>query len=74
MKKTSMAEEFKEIYLQELNPIYRFCLMRTSDPEVAHDFAQDVFYRFWKAMNEGQIIKNPRSFLYTIARNIIIDG
>lgn len=74
MKSTPIAEQFKEIYLSELDAIYRFCLMRTSDPEVAHDFSQDVFLRFWKALSDNQIINNPRSFLYTVARNIIIDG
>lgn len=74
MKTISIAEQFKEIYLAELDAIYRFCLMRTSDSEVAHDFSQDVFMRLWRAMADNQIIKNPRSFLYTVARNIIIDG
>ncbi|MDB5266243.1 MAG: polymerase sigma-70 factor, subfamily [Parcubacteria group bacterium] len=74
MKTLTVAEQFQEIYESELGAIYRFCLMRTSDPEVASDFSQDVFLRFWKALLDNQIIKNPRSFLYTIARNIIIDG
>ncbi len=74
MKTNSIAEQFKAIYLEELRPIYRFCLLRTSDPETAHDFTQEVFLRFWKALSDKQIIKNPRSFLYTVARNIIIDG
>lgn len=74
MKNNRIAEQFKEIYLGELRAIYRFCLLRTSDPEVAHDFSQEVFLRFWKTLTQGQTIKNPRSFLYTIARNIIIDG
>ncbi len=71
---SSISEQFKAIYLAELDAIYRFCLMRTSDVEVARDFSQDVFLRFWKALKEKQIIQNPRSFLYTVARNIVIDG
>jgi len=74
MKTTLITEQFKEIYLKERDAIYRFCLMRTSDPETAHDFSQDVFLRYWKALRDMQDIKNPRSFLYTVARNIIIDG
>ncbi len=74
MKTPTIAEQFQEIYTSERDAIYRFCLMRTSDPEVAADFSQDVFLRFWKSLSDAQIIKNPRSFLYTIARNIIIDG
>ncbi len=73
-KVVSISEQFKAIYLSELDAIYRFCLLRTSDSEVARDFSQDVFLRFWKALKEKQIIQNPRSFLYTVARNIIIDG
>ncbi|MDB5254375.1 MAG: polymerase sigma-70 factor, subfamily [Parcubacteria group bacterium] len=73
MKELSHDVNFTRIYETEHDAIYRFCLMRTSDAEIAHDFTQDVFTRFWKAMTEEQDIKSPRSFLFTIARNLIID-
>jgi RNA polymerase sigma-70 factor (ECF subfamily) len=67
-------KKFREVYKNELNAVFRFVLMRTSDPHVAEDFTQDVFLRFWKALSENQVIKNTRGFLFVIARNIIIDG
>jgi RNA polymerase sigma-70 factor, ECF subfamily len=67
-------KKFLEVYKSELDAVFRFCLLRTSDKEVARDFTQDVFLRFWKALSDNQVIKNTRGFLFIIARNLIIDG
>lgn len=64
---------FVETYNREADSIFRFCLLRTSDREMALDFTQDTFMRFWKCLAASQDIKNHRTFLFTIARNIIID-
>lgn len=64
---------FGEIYNRESDAIFRFCLLRTSDREVALDFTQDTFMRFWNSLLLEKDIKNHRTFLFTIARNIIID-
>ena len=50
---------FREIYSQESDAIFRFCLMRTSDREMALDFTQDTFMRFWNSFVLGKDIKNP---------------
>ncbi len=68
-----LEEAFKETYKKEADAIFRFCLLRTSDREVALDFTQDTFMRFWKTMNKDKEIKNHRTFLFTIARNVVID-
>ncbi|MDP2641902.1 MAG: sigma-70 family RNA polymerase sigma factor [bacterium] len=68
-----LDEFFVEIYNRESDAIFRFCLLRTSDREVALDFTQDMFMRFWKSLAFGKEIKNHRTFLFTIARNVIID-
>lgn len=64
---------FGEIYNRESDAIFRFCLLRTSDRETALDFTQDTFMRFWNSLILEKDIKNHRTFLFTIARNIIID-
>lgn len=64
---------FAEIYSKESDAIFRFCLLRTSDRDVALDFTQDTFMRFWNSLVLEKDIKNHRTFLFTIARNIIID-
>lgn len=68
-----VAEVFGEVYEKESDAIFRFCLLRTSDREVALDFTQDTFMRFWNSLLSGKEINNHRTFLFTIARNIIID-
>jgi RNA polymerase sigma-70 factor (ECF subfamily) len=40
---------------------------------MALDFTQDTFMRFWNSLCGEKEIKNCRTFLFTIARNIIID-
>ncbi|MEK7135205.1 MAG: sigma-70 family RNA polymerase sigma factor [Patescibacteria group bacterium] len=64
---------FGEIYSRESDAIFRFCLLRTSDREMALDFTQDTFMRFWNSLMLEKDIKNHRTFLFTIARNLIID-
>ena len=68
-----IEQTFGEIYSRESDAIFRFCLLRTSEREVALDFTQDTFMRFWNSLVLKKDIKNHRTFLFTIARNIIID-
>jgi RNA polymerase sigma factor (sigma-70 family) len=71
--KKRVEKLFGEIYSGESDAIFRFCLLRTSDREVALDFTQDTFMRFWNSLVSGKDIKNHRTFLFTIARNLVID-
>ena len=64
---------FTTLYQTEADAIFRFCIIRTSRREVALDLVQDTFLRLWAAINNGQEIDNHRAFLFTIARNLIID-
>lgn len=68
-------ERFEKLYRREADAIFRFCLFRTSDRESALDLTQDAFVRFWEAHFKGEDghIKNERAFLFTIARNLVID-
>jgi RNA polymerase sigma-70 factor, ECF subfamily len=69
-----MRKLFAEIYDRESDAVFRFCLLRTSDRDLALDFTQDTFMRFWNTLCDPEKdIKNHRTFLFTIARNIVID-
>jgi RNA polymerase sigma-70 factor, ECF subfamily len=67
----------KEIFLQSFDTysdaIFRFCLVKTSSKEMAEDFTQETFMRYWRSLAEGKGMQNTRSFLYTVANNLIID-
>jgi RNA polymerase sigma-70 factor, ECF subfamily len=70
---TVNTELFTSLYNSESDAIFRYCLIRTSNREVALDITQDTFTRLWKVVERGEEIGNYRAFLYTVARNLIID-
>ena len=70
---TNIADNFKNIYEDESDTIFRFCLIRVSNREQALDITQETFLRLWKNMQEGKTILNNKAFLFTIAHRLIID-
>ncbi len=66
-------KQFLEVYKQNADAIFRYCLMRVSERELAKDIAQDTFTKVWQYAGKGEKITNLRAFLFTTARNLIID-
>ena len=64
---------FLAAYDSHADELYRFCLVKVSDRERAEDLVQDVFTRFWQVLRDGTVPDNTRAFLYTLARNRVID-
>jgi RNA polymerase sigma-70 factor (ECF subfamily) len=69
---TSQAQ-FLQIYDLYVQDIFRFCVFKVSSRELAEDLTQEVFTRYWQSIRAGTAIVNDRAFLYTLARNLIID-
>lgn len=70
---TQKDQQFQEIYDAESDAVFRFCLLRTSDRELSLDLTQEVFLRYWNTLCRERVIKNSRAFLFTVARNLVID-
>ncbi len=66
-------KKFTDLYEKESNSLFRFCLLRVSEREQALDITQEAFMRLWKAFMAEKPVDNPRAFLFTITRNLIID-
>jgi RNA polymerase sigma factor (sigma-70 family) len=62
---------FSEVYRRYHKRIYGYCLARSLSPETAADATQEVFMKLLRA--EPGSIENPRAWLFTIARNVVID-
>jgi RNA polymerase sigma-70 factor, ECF subfamily len=73
MDDTTLKTKFEKTYDAEADSVFRYCLIRTSDREVAMDIAQDTFMKYWKAFLAGKQPDNERAFLFKIARNLVID-
>ena len=66
-------KRFSDIYNQESDALFRFCMLRVSDREKALDITQEAFTRLWSSISSGKSIENPRALVFVIARNLIID-
>ena len=60
--------EFNENYKQYYDEIYKYALSRLScDSEYADDCTQEAFLVYYKRLKNGEIIQNPRAFIFKAA-------
>jgi len=64
---------FSQLYDEYLDRIYRFIYFKVSSESVAQDLTSEVFTRLWKQISLDKEVKNPSGFLFTLARNVVID-
>lgn len=75
----NLKKIFSKIYDQNIDKIYRFVFLKVDSKETAEDLTSETFLRAFEALKEknekGQEeqIKNPKAFLYQIARNLVVD-
>lgn len=72
-KKEMDRETFEGLFQDYADVVYRLCLYKTSNPDVAHDLTQETFLRLWKTLSSGGTITKPKQYIYQIARNLIVD-
>jgi RNA polymerase sigma-70 factor, ECF subfamily len=72
-KKQSMQDAYLKAYEEHADSIFRFCLYKTSQRELAKDLAQDVFIRAWDYVITEKKIDNFKALFFRIANNLVID-
>ena len=61
-------------FISKIRPgLYRFVLSNVKSPETAEDITQDILIALVEAANKPGQIANYKSYLYTIAKNRIIN-
>lgn len=73
MNQSALEKVFVESFSEYGDAIFRFCMVKVSDVELAEDMTQEVFTRYWQYLRDGKEMTNTRSFLYTIANNMAKD-
>lgn len=73
MDQEQKKEQFLAAYDAHGDAIFRFCALKVSNREVAADLTQEVYLRFWQSLRKDENILNERAYLYTLARNLVID-
>lgn len=64
---------FGLIYKSFLTPLYRYVLSRCNDVTLTDDICQTTFLRFYEALPRYSPTKSPLAYLFTIARNLLIN-
>lgn len=71
--KSGNKHSFELLYLELYQPLYKFVLSKTRDPEKTKDVVQDVFFRWYKSLNTYTPDIKPLNYLITIAMRLIIN-
>ncbi len=66
-------KKFGKLYDENVEKIYRFVSLKVSGEETARDIVSETFKKGWEAFKKNPKMKNPRAYLYRIARNLVID-
>jgi len=73
MNQEELEKIFTHSFAEYADAIFRFCMVKVSNVELAEDMTQEVFARYWQYVRDGKEMTNTRSFLYTIANNLAKD-
>ena len=73
MDQIALEKIFAESFEAYSDAIFRFCMVKVSNVELAEDFTQEVFTRYWQTLRKGTEMTNTRAYLYTIAHNMAKD-
>lgn len=72
--KNGSHETFSMIYHLYADKIYHFSFVRTKNKDLSQDIVQDTFLKLWQSRKTLSPEGNLKSFIFTIARNLIIDS
>jgi len=64
---------FEELYNDLKTPIYTIINRITWDESTSKDIMQEVFIKLYRSLPEPSV-KNPRAYIFQIARNLAIDS
>ncbi len=68
-----LEHDFLTAYDEHSDALFRHCLVRIRDREVAKDIVQETFTKTWDYLSKGNEIEYLRAFLFRVANNLIVD-
>jgi len=66
-------ENFEQLMVQYLSPVYNFAYRLTGDIDSATDITQETFIKVWKNLKRFDRTKSFKPWLFAITRNTAID-
>ena len=72
--KSGDSEAFAQLYDAYIARVYRYIYFRVTDDAAAEDLTSQVFLKAWESLDRYQMSSSPFvAWLYTIAKNLVID-
>lgn len=71
--KKGSSQAFNTLFEKYNGKIYNFSLGYLNDREEAKEIVQDVFFKIWNAREDLSEEKSLDSYLFTIAKNTILN-
>jgi RNA polymerase sigma-70 factor (ECF subfamily) len=68
-----IEQEIVDLYGREAGGILRYAGALAHNQETAHDALQEAFFRFFLCRSAGQQIQSPKSWLFRVAHNYVLD-
>lgn len=68
-----VEDKFIELYEKNSDPVFRYCVLRIADREIAVELTQEAFTKYWDELTKGKKIENARALLFRIIHNLVID-
>ena len=72
--KEGSYEAFSDLYTHYASKLYSFALVQTRNSVLSEDIVQETFLKLWNTRGQLDCYGNVHALLFTIARNLIIDG
>jgi RNA polymerase sigma-70 factor, ECF subfamily len=70
----SPAQEFEMLYVESFRGVYGYIAARVQDVQTAEDLTSETFLRAWRSWPPRTTVGLvPQAWLFTIARNLVID-
>ena len=68
-----MEKDFLAVYDANADALFRHCVARVRDRDMAKDIVQETFTRTWSYLADGKHVEYPRAFLYRTLNNCLVD-
>ena len=68
-----MQSHYMDAYNRYADALFRYCIVRVRNRDVAKDLVQETFLKAWTYITQDKDIENIQALLYRIAHNAIID-
>lgn len=69
-----LERDFMQAHEDYAEELFRHCVLRVRDRELAKDLVQETFTRTWDYLARGKSITHMRAFLYRTLQNATVDA